>query len=78
MILLILFSVLAVIAVISIILVFGVEFREVKSPVKVLNPEGKVGATLVVYQKGLRDFQPKIAYGFAKGLVSTGWWRLLR
>ncbi len=50
-----------------------VEFHEVKSEVKVLNPEGDRGKALVVYQKGLRDFQPKVASAFAEGLVSAGW-----
>jgi flavorubredoxin len=50
-----------------------VEFREVKSEVRVLNPEGERGTALVVYQKGLRDFQPKVAFAFAEGLVSAGW-----
>jgi flavorubredoxin len=50
-----------------------VEFHEVVSPVRVLNPEGEGGTALVVYQKGLRDFQPKVAFAFAEGLVSEGW-----
>lgn len=50
-----------------------VEFHEVVSEVKVLNPEGDTGRALVVYQKGLRDFQPRVASGFAEGLVSSGW-----
>lgn len=49
-----------------------VEFREVASKVKVLNPEGGKGTALVVYQKGLRDFQPELASAFAKGLRSRG------
>lgn len=50
-----------------------VEFHEVTSPVKILNPEGESGKGLVVYQKGLRDFQPKVAFAFAEGLASNGW-----
>lgn len=42
-----------------------VEFHEVVSEVKVLNPEGDRGKALVVYQKGLRDFQPRVAFAFA-------------
>jgi hypothetical protein len=32
-----------------------VEFHEVVSPVKILNPEGKNGKGRAVYQNGLRD-----------------------
>jgi hypothetical protein len=49
-----------------------VEFHEVVSPVKILNPEGEGGTALVVYQKGLIDFQPKVAFAFAEGLASNG------
>ncbi len=65
--------VLIVFAVITVIVVFLAEFHEVAGPIKVLNPQGKVGTALIVYQKGLRDFQPKVANGFAEGLVSSGW-----
>ena len=50
-----------------------VEFHEVISEVKVLNPESDKGTALVIYQKGLRDFAPKVAFAFANGLVSNGW-----
>ena len=50
-----------------------VEFHEVVSEVKVLNPESDKGITLVIYQKGLRDFESKVAFAFANGLVATGW-----
>jgi flavorubredoxin len=50
-----------------------VEFHEVVSEVKVLNPESDKGTALVIYQKGLRDFGPNVAFAFANGLVSTGW-----
>jgi flavorubredoxin len=50
-----------------------VELHEVVSEVKVLNPEGSNRTALVVYQKGLRDFQPKVALAFAEGLASNGW-----
>lgn len=49
------------------------EFHEVVSEVKVLNPKGDNGKALVIYQKGLRDFQPKVAFAFAEGLASIGW-----
>lgn len=49
------------------------EVHEVESEVRVLNPTGALGTALVVYQKGLRDFQPKVASAFADGLVSNGW-----
>ena len=38
-----------------------VEFNEVVSDVKSLNLGGDKGTALVLYQKGLRDFQPKVA-----------------
>ena len=50
-----------------------VEFHEVVSEVKVLNPESDKGTALIIYQKGLRDFAPKVAFAFANGLVSNGW-----
>jgi flavorubredoxin len=49
-----------------------VEFHEVVSEVKVLNPDGEKGTALVVYQRALRDFQPKMASAFAEGLASGG------
>lgn len=61
-----------IIAVILIVTLW-VEFHEVVSIVKVLNPEGKKGKALLVYQKGLRDFQPKVTLAFANGLVSNDW-----
>ena len=63
---------LSIIAVIAAVTVW-VELHEVVSEIKVLNPEGDKGTALVVYQKGLRDFQPKVAFAFAEGLVSRGW-----
>jgi len=50
-----------------------VELHEVVSNVKVLNSESDKGTALVIYQKGLRDFQPKVASAFAAGLISSGW-----
>jgi flavorubredoxin len=73
MIILVSSSILVIFAIITAIIVFLVEFREIAGPLKVLNPEGKTGTALIVYQKGLRDFQPKVANGFAEGLVSSGW-----
>lgn len=49
-----------------------VEFNEVVSDVKSLNLGGDKGTALVLYQKGLRDFQPKVATAFAEGLASSG------
>lgn len=46
---------------------------DVVSEVKVLNPEGDKGTALVVYHPGLSDFQYKVTYAFAEGLVSSGW-----
>ena len=59
--------------VVTVAVVFWIEFHEVVSPIRVLNSEGEGGTALVVYQKGLRDFQPKVAFAFAEGLVSNGW-----
>ena len=50
-----------------------VEFHEVVRPVLILNPDRTRGSALVVYQQGLRDFQPKVAHAFARGLAATGW-----
>jgi hypothetical protein len=50
-----------------------VEIHEIVSEAKVLNPERAKGIALLVYQKGLRDFQPKVASAFAEGLASSGW-----
>ena len=49
------------------------EFHEVSSKVEVLNPENKKGTALVIYQKGLRDFQTKVAFAFAKSFVANKW-----
>lgn len=50
-----------------------VEFHEVVSEITVLNPESAKGTAVVIYQKGLREFQPTAASAFAKGLASSGW-----
>ncbi len=50
-----------------------VEFHEVVSEVRVLNPTCDNRTALVIYQKGLRDFQPKVASAFVEGLASSGW-----
>ncbi|MFH0896842.1 MAG: hypothetical protein V1850_02180 [Candidatus Bathyarchaeota archaeon] len=50
-----------------------IELYEVVSEVKVLNPVGCNRTALVVYQKGLIDFQPKMVFAFAEGLASSGW-----
>ncbi len=68
----ILFIFLFVLAV-TVTITVWLEFHEVVSPIRVLNSEGEGGTALVVYQKGLRDFQPKVASAFAEGLVSKGW-----
>jgi len=47
--------------------------QEVASKVNVLNPEGDVGTALVVYHPGKSDFQEKVTYAFAEGLVSNSW-----
>lgn len=47
--------------------------REVVSEVGILNPEGDTGTALVVYHPGRSDFQEKVTYAFAEGLVSNGW-----
>ena len=47
--------------------------REVISEVKVLTPTGNKGTALVVYHPGLSDFQQRMTYAFAEGLVSGGW-----
>jgi len=57
----------------SIAIIMWVEFHEVVSEVKLLNPESDKGTALVIYQKGLRDFAPKVAFAFTNGLVATGW-----
>jgi flavorubredoxin len=57
----------------SIAITAWVELHEVVSEVKVLSPESDKGTALVIYQKGLRDFAPKVAFAFANGLVFTGW-----
>jgi flavorubredoxin len=58
---------------VSMAVVAWVEFHEVVSEIKILNPEGDNNTALIVYQKGLRDFQPRVAFAFAEGLVSKGW-----
>lgn len=63
---------LAILAVIGAVTAW-VEFHEVVSEMKILNPEGDSGRALIVYQKGLRTFQPRVASAFAEGLVSSGW-----
>jgi flavorubredoxin len=47
--------------------------KEVVSEVEVRNPEGDAGTALVVYHPGKSDFQEKVTYAFAEGLVSNGW-----
>jgi flavorubredoxin len=68
----VLFIFLFIVAVIVVVTVW-VEFHEVVSPIKVMNPEGEGGTALVIYQKGLRDFQPKVVFAFAEGLISNDW-----
>ena len=46
---------------------------EVKSEVEVRNLEGDAGTALLVYHPGKSDFQEKVTYAFAEGLVSNGW-----
>jgi flavorubredoxin len=50
-----------------------VEFHAVVSEMTIVNPEGEGGTALIVYQKGLGTFQPRVASAFAEGLVSRGW-----
>jgi flavorubredoxin len=47
--------------------------RDVVSEVEVRNPEGDAGTALVVYHPGKSDFQERVTYAFAGGLVSNGW-----
>ena len=47
--------------------------RQVVSEIQVLNPEAAKGTALVVYHPGITDFQEKVSYAFADGLVSAGW-----
>jgi flavorubredoxin len=62
-----------VILFVSMAVVAWVEFHEVVSEIKILNSEGEGNTALIIYQKGLRDFQPRVAFAFAEGLVSKGW-----
>ena len=66
------FIVLAIFIVIMAVMAW-VEFHEFVSKIKILNPEGNSSTALIVYQKGLRDFQPRVAFAFVEGLVSKGW-----
>lgn len=47
-------------------------YREVSSPLVVLNSQGAKTA-LVIYHPGLSPFAHDIAYAFANGLASSGW-----
>ena len=47
-------------------------YREVSSPLAVLNSNGAKTA-LVIYHLGLSPFAHDIAYAFANGLASSGW-----
>ena len=47
-------------------------YREVSSPLEVLNSNGAKTA-LVIYHPGLSPFAHDIAYAFANGLASSGW-----
>ncbi len=47
--------------------------KEIVSAVETLNPEGSIGAALVVYHLGKSDFQRRVFTGFTEGLVSNGW-----
>jgi hypothetical protein len=47
--------------------------QEVVGKVEVQNPEGGVGAALVVYHPGRGSFHPRVISGFVTGLVTNGW-----
>jgi len=47
-------------------------YREVSTPLEILNPDGAKTA-LVIYHPGLTDFAQNVTYSFAGGLTSAGW-----
>jgi len=62
-----------VILAIAVLALFYKIGHEVVSELTVLNAEGDQGTALVVYHPGLSDFQQKVTYAFAEGLISNGW-----
>lgn len=46
---------------------------ETVTPIKALNPQSSGPKVLIVYQKGLTDFQSKVTESFAQSLASSGW-----
>lgn len=47
--------------------------QETVTPLAALNPGGRAGKALLVYQPGLSDFQESVSKAFADGLVAAGW-----
>ena len=51
----------------------GLSFMKSRARSRYWINDSKKGTAFIIYQKGLRDFQPKVAHAFAKGLISNDW-----
>jgi hypothetical protein len=71
--LLVVTGVVVVMAVASSLWLFWRIDRETVTPVAVMNPEGKAGKALLVYQPGLSKFPEQVTTAFASGLAAAGW-----
>ena len=47
--------------------------QEVVSDIQVLNADADQGTALVVYHRGITDFQEAVTRAFSEGLVAAGW-----